>query len=134
MDTGDILLFNYDCNKAFSAKDVLLCKAQNYWRRSLFNKNSQVISQDMEEDDLPSNAAFCFRVAAHKLMVVTQHFGVFGTEVEILTYPEFLSRPYIRMVKARQLLSVPEDDFIPVSLKFMQQLKEDKKRHGADGK
>ena len=26
LDTGDLIYFNYDCNKCFTPKDVILCK------------------------------------------------------------------------------------------------------------
>ena len=28
LDTGDLLFYNFDCNKCFSPRDTLICKAQ----------------------------------------------------------------------------------------------------------
>lgn len=30
LDTGDVLFFNYDCDKLFSPEEILVCKKQKY--------------------------------------------------------------------------------------------------------
>lgn len=47
LDTGDLLFFNYDCDKCFTVEEVLLCK------------KDKIMRQRKDED--PQNVAICFR-------------------------------------------------------------------------
>ena len=71
LDTGDLLYFNYDCNKCFSPRDVLVCKARKKLRRQ---------SPQESAYEQPDNVAFTLRASEHRLLVVTQHFGLFGSD------------------------------------------------------
>jgi len=61
IDTGDLLFYNYDCSKCFTPGDVLKCHLQQKWK-NLTVEHSQ-------------NVAFTQRISAHKLLVITSHFG-----------------------------------------------------------
>lgn len=85
LDSGNLIFYNYDCDKCFSPTDTLICKAQQTLRRTT--------PEDSE------NMAFTFRTTEHKLLVVTDPFQ--KGQVSILPYHEFVNKPYVKMIKVR---------------------------------
>lgn len=85
LDTGDLIFYNFDCNKCFSPRDTIICKVQEKIKRINPEKSA--------------NAAFCFRANEHRVLVITDFFGL--GEISILPYNEFLNKPFIKMVKTR---------------------------------
>ena len=69
LDTGDLIYFNYDCDKCFTPKDVVLCKMQKFMKRS------PNVLNDKEQAE---NVAFTLRTSEAKIMVISQYFGFFG--------------------------------------------------------
>ena len=61
--------------------------------------------------------AFLFRSAGHRLLVVTDLFGT--GEVTIIPYHEFLSRPFIKMIKTRQIGPNAPPDLVKKSNSFI---------------
>ena len=64
------------------------------------------------------------RTSPHKLYVICSHFG---GPTQIVRYHEFLNKPYIKMVKVRQLddENVPED-LTKNSLDFVKKIRQQK--------
>lgn len=83
LDTGDLIMFNYDCGKLFSPEEIALCHKNQYL--------------NVRSEDDPQNLGFCLRTP-QKLLVV--HSDLLG-EVHIEPYSEFLNKPFMKSVKAR---------------------------------
>lgn len=113
LDTGDLLFYNFDCNKCFSPRDTLICKAQQKIKRI--------------DPDKSTNAAFCFRANQHRVLVVTDFFGL--GEISILPYHEFLNKPFIKMVKTRQIIPETPPNLEKNTLDFLKNIRLQKQKY-----
>jgi hypothetical protein len=86
-NTGDIVLFDYKCNKWLYPKDLV-----KWYLKKMNNK------------DEFSNVGFTFKTPV-MLFVVFSHFG----KLQIMPYNEFLNRPYISRIKGRNFENPPVD-------------------------
>ena len=112
LDTGTLLYYNYDCDKCFSASDVVKCKMEQYFK-------------DINPSDT-QNIAFCQRTSKQELLVITSHFG---SDPQVVQFHEFLNKPYIRMVKVRQLNTEPKD-LVKNTYDFIDDIRKNKKKYG----
>ena len=55
LDTGDVLFFNYDCNRMLSPEEVVICHAQKKW-------------YGLKDQD-PQNLGYCFRTPQNLLVI-----------------------------------------------------------------
>ena len=113
LDTGDLLFYNFNCDMCFTPRDVLSCKLRQYLRGI--------------DPDKPASMGFLIRTAEHRILVVSDYFG--RGEVTIQPYYEFLNKPFIRMVKTRQVVPEMPKDSIKKSLEFLQELLKSKKNY-----
>jgi hypothetical protein len=103
LDTGDLLFFSYECDQCFTPEEVIMCKKDKFTR-----------SRKAED---PQNVAFCFRTP-QKLLVV--HSDMAG-DIKIEPYNEFLNKPYLNSVKARQIIDAPSN-IVQISTRFVEEL------------
>ena len=55
--------------------------------------------------------------------------GHFGSDPQIVQYHDFLNKPYIRMVKARQL-NVEPKEIVKNTYDFIEDIRKNKKKYG----
>ena len=87
LNTGDLLFFDYHCDKCLYPTDLLKC----YYRK--YNKSDEF-----------SQVGFWFKTPGDTFVI----FSYFG-KLAIMPYSEFLNRPYISRIKARNFLNPPID-------------------------
>jgi len=100
-ETGDVVLFDYKCDKCLYPKDILK------WYAKKLHKNDEF-----------SQVGFVFKTPMMLFVV----FSLFGT-LQIMPYSEFLNRPYFSRIKARNFENPPVD-ITKRSMEFIQNLKD----------
>ena len=105
LDTGDLLYYNFDCDMCFSPRDTIVCKARQKMRRI--------------NPDIPSSMAVIIRSDEHRLLVMTDYFGL--GEPVVMPYHEFLNKPFVAMVRTRQILPELPAAGIKKSFEFLKE-------------
>lgn len=100
-NTGDLIFFNYKCDRCLYPSETLSWYAKSYFTTEEF-----------------SEVGFLFKTPG-TLFVIFSHFG----NLTIMPYSEFLNRPYVARVKARNFEN-PPIDISKRTIEFVRNLKE----------